>query len=67
MKTKQQNRLRIDILCVRVCVCGGSETMECVSCFVYRACRKVYGVYRFCLFIHLDPDVNYWRMREEVY
>ena len=29
--------------------------------------RRKGRVYRFRLFIHLDPDVNYWRMREELY
>lgn len=61
MKTKQQNPPQIGIVCVCVCV-----PEKIVSDFVYRVHTKG-GVYRLCLFIHLDPSVNYWRVREEVY
>lgn len=63
MKTKQQNPPQIDIVCALECVCDSQRRLS-VRVIL---CIEKGGVYRFCLFIHLDPNVNYWRMREEVY
>ena len=74
MKTKQQNPPQINIVCVCVCLCVRAQMSVCVLGWEDWVCEglvyRVYtncGVYRFCHFIHLDPSVNYWRMRKEVY